>query len=86
MTQVDFKKVQFWVQIHDLGPEKFSRESAQIIGDKIGAFIETDQEVENVHKTCIRMKVEVNIDNPLMSGFWWTNSKGVEQWANIKQG
>lgn len=46
--------------------------------------METEDDVENVHMNYIRMKVEVNNDNPLMPGFWWRNSKGKEQWANIK--
>lgn len=84
ITHIDFKRVQFWVQVHDLGLEKFSSESARTIGDTIETFVETEEGIEKGNKTYIRMKVEVNIDNPLVSGFWWTNSKGSEQWANMK--
>lgn len=72
------------MQVHDLGLEKFSRENTQVIGDQIGIFVKTDEDVESKHKTYIRMKVEVNIYNPIMVGFWWTKSKEMEQCVSIK--
>lgn len=30
------------------------------------------------------MKVEVNVQNPLMVGFWWTNSRGADEWTSVK--
>lgn len=30
------------------------------------------------------IKVDVNVEDPLMSGFWWTNSRSEEQWTSIK--
>lgn len=84
LAQVDFKRVQFWGQVHNHRLEIFSLENVQVIGDKLDYFIKTEEDVENVHKTYIRMKVEVVVQNPLMVGFWWTNSQGVEQWASIK--
>lgn len=64
-----FHNSSFWVQVHELGLKKLSRENAHIIGDQIGTFIQTDEEVECKQRTYIRMKVEVNIDQPLMVGF-----------------
>lgn len=32
----------------------------------------------------IRMKAEVNVGEPFLSGFWWTNVKGNDKWATIK--
>lgn len=29
----------------------------------------------------MRVKVDVEVNNPLMVGFWWTNSQGVEKWV-----
>lgn len=52
------------MQVHDLGLREFSWEKAQVRSDQIGVFIETDEEVESKHKIYIRMKVEVNSDNP----------------------
>lgn len=79
LAHVDFNKVQFWVQVHDFGLEKFSVENTQVIGNKIGSFIETGEEVESTQKSYMRMNVDVNVEDPLMVGFSWTNSRGVEQ-------
>lgn len=56
LAHVDFKKVQFLVQVHDLGLEKFSSENATVIGEKNGDFIETEENVESAYKTYTWMK------------------------------
>lgn len=35
-------------------------------------------------KSYVRLKVIVDMEKPLMVGFWWKNSEGNEIWANIK--
>lgn len=74
LAHIEFKWVQFWVQVHDLRVEKFSFENAKVIGEQIGRFIESEKEVENVQKTFVILKVEVNVEEQLMTGFWWVNS------------
>lgn len=37
-----------------------------------------------MQKTYIHMKVEVNVETPIIARFWWTNSRGAEQWVPIK--
>lgn len=32
----------------------------------------------------MRMRVEINDNNPLMARFWWTNSQGKYRWASVK--
>lgn len=51
LTIVDLKEKKIWVQIHEVGPEKFNTENAQKIGNSIGKYIETDREVENLSKS-----------------------------------
>lgn len=65
--------------MHDVGLEKFSKENAERVGNQMGRFIETDEGVENIHKTVMRLKVEVNVKEPLLAGFWWKNSQGDEK-------
>lgn len=60
--------------MHDLGLKKYSSENAKVIGEKIGKFIQTEEEIEKAQKTYIRLKVEVNVEEWLMLGFWWVNS------------
>lgn len=53
---MDLKK-QCWVQIHDLGLEKFNTENARRISDNISEYIETDEEVENITKVTFTRKL-----------------------------
>lgn len=69
LNVVDFKRIQFWVQIHDLGLEKFNMENAQRIGNSIGRYIETHKEVENKSNSYLHLKVVVDTEKPLMVGF-----------------
>lgn len=84
MNEVEFNKVIFWVQIHDLGYKKFSMSNARKIGDRIGKCIEVESDEALRNRSYIRLKVEVEVDKPLMLRFWWTNSQGKEKWASIK--
>lgn len=86
IKDVDFNKVNFWVQIHDLGLEKFSTENVSKIGNKIENCMEVEQDIETTRRSCMRMKVDIDVGKPLMVRFWWTNSKGVDRWASIKYG
>lgn len=73
--------VQFWVQIHDVRLEIFN---AAKIGNKIGKFIEVEKEIEKATSCHLRMKVEVDVSQSLLDGFWWKNSEGKENWVSIK--
>lgn len=70
LAVVDFKKIQFWVQINDLRLEKFSTENAQMIGNSIGEYIETYKEVEDISNSYLRLKVVVDTEKSLTTGFW----------------
>lgn len=46
LQAVNFTKIQFWVQSHELGLEKF-----------IGEFIETEGRIEDINRNYMRLKV-----------------------------
>lgn len=46
--------------------------------------MEVEQNVEKTRRIYIRMEVDIDVNDPLMFGFWWTNSQGVEIWVSIK--
>lgn len=73
---VYFNKVIFWVQIHDLGLEKFSTENAWKIGNQIGQCREIEHDIETTKKSYMRMKVQIYVNELLMAGLWWTISQG----------
>lgn len=47
-------------------------------------FIKTEKELESTHKIVMRLKVEVDVKNPLLAEFWWTNSQSDKKGATIK--
>lgn len=51
LTVVDFTKIQFWAQLHDLGLEKFRTENARRIRDKTREYVKTNKEVSNLSKS-----------------------------------
>lgn len=69
LAAIDFKNIQFWVQIHDVGLEKFI-ESAQRIENSIGEYVETYKDAEDISNSHLRLKVVVDTEKPLMAGFW----------------
>lgn len=81
---MDFKRIQFWVQVLDLVQKKFSAEDAQKIENSIGKYIETDSGIENISKCYLRLKVVVDTQKLLKTRFWWMNSQKSEIWVNIK--
>lgn len=62
LATFDFTKIQLWVQIQYLSLEKFSTENTQRIGNRIGEYIETDREVENLSKSYLCLKVVVDTE------------------------
>lgn len=66
--EIDFGRVQMWVQIHGLSLEMFNKQNAQCIGDSIGQCLRTE-DVQTMHlRTFLRVQVDVDISMPLMSG------------------
>lgn len=55
VNDAEFNKVMFWVEVHDLGLEKFSTENAQIIGNKIGKCVEIESNVESTQMSYMRL-------------------------------
>lgn len=43
--------------------------------------VEPDQVMNQ--KSFMRMKLEINIASPLVSGFWWSNARGEEKWVSV---
>lgn len=84
LEAINYDKIQFLTQVHELKFEKFILENTRLIDNYIGPCIEVDKEVEQPNRNYVWMKVEVNVDKPLLAGFWWMNSQGKDQWAFIK--
>lgn len=86
ITDVQFNKLQFWVQIHGLEVEKFNKQNAERIGESMGNVLEVDEIMGpmGLDRDFVRIKVEVDILKPLQAGFWYRQRNGEVGRATIK--
>lgn len=68
VDEVDFGRVQVWVQVHGLSLEMFNTQNAQSIGDSIGKCLRVEEVHTMQQRTLIR----------------WVDSRGKEKWASIR--
>lgn len=50
----------------------------------MGKCKEGEEQEHQIRRVYMRIKVEMNNEEPLLAGFRWKNSKGQEKWAEIK--
>lgn len=82
--EVDFSQLSIWVQVHGLSPTMLNEANATSVAATIGKCTDMEQELEMQRRGYIRMKVEVEVAEPLKPGFWWSNERGQEKWADIR--
>lgn len=83
LSGVDFGKLQVWVQVHGLSPQMINGENAEAIAGLVGQFVGMDKEDDMQNRGYLRLKVGLDVEQPLKSGFWWTDDEGGDQWAKI---
>lgn len=76
VTDIDFSKMQTWVQVHGLSLEMMNEVNATIIANSMGRCIRIEESQIMNQRTYLRLLVEVDIDGPLMPGFNWVDSRG----------
>lgn len=64
-SELDLHTVQFWVRIYDLPLKLRSDLMARKLGDLVGKFLEVDQRDTNRMGKSIRIKVDIDLRNPL---------------------
>lgn len=88
ITDLDFSKCPFWVQIHGLPVGKMSRSNAEIIGRRFGKLLAIEASTEEIllSRSFLRVKVEINVNLPLPKGFWLKRKpdKGRDLWISYK--
>lgn len=83
-SEMDFNSSPFWVQIHGLPVEKMTKVNAEIIGKRFARLlgIEAISDGLLIQRSFLRVRVEVNISQPIPKGFWMrqTNPVGRDLW------
>ncbi|KAJ1392993.1 Zinc finger, CCHC-type [Sesbania bispinosa] len=70
--EIDFSRTSFWIQIHGLPLDMMSTGNAARIMSKVGEVMEVENPCAegNLLRTFIRIRVLVNIQEPLPTGCW----------------
>lgn len=75
VADIDFGRVQIWVQIHGLSLDMFNNQNANSIANSIGRCIRIEDAQVMQQRTFLRLQVDIEISEPLMPGFKWVDSK-----------
>lgn len=78
INDIQFHMIQFWIQIHGLEVEKFSKQNAEKICERIGTVIEVGDILGpmGIDRDYLRIKVEIDTMKQLLASFWYTRRNG----------
>ncbi|KAJ4837339.1 hypothetical protein Tsubulata_044615 [Turnera subulata] len=84
--QVDLSRTLFWIQVYGLPIELMTEENAEAIGKSLAGLEEIDSSLENIigKEIVFRLKVEVDVDFPLVTGFFYKDEKGLRRWVRFR--
>ncbi|RYQ90697.1 hypothetical protein Ahy_B09g096725 isoform A [Arachis hypogaea] len=86
IDEVNYNQLPIWIQIHGLPYDKINKSNAEKIGAILGRVITAeDPFVErNMLRPFLRVRVEIDIQLPLKTGFWFKKFDGSHAWASLK--
>ncbi|OMO49877.1 hypothetical protein COLO4_38315 [Corchorus olitorius] len=86
MALLDFKGIQFWIQIHNLPRELLTKQNGEKIGHSLGEVIEVEEPRGRfgLNRGFLPMRIIVDSERPLVPGFWFPSGDGDKRWADIK--
>ncbi|KAK9273138.1 hypothetical protein L1049_017945 [Liquidambar formosana] len=86
LEEIDFHSYPLWVQVHGLPPDFKSSDNASKIGPKIGVLLDVDvpRSGQLVWNQFIRVRVDVDVRNPLKTGFLLKRAAMPEVWVQFK--
>lgn len=67
--EVDFTRISFWIQVHNVPLGWFSERSARNVGRMVGDVIEVE-DPRKIPRDFLRVKVKINGRRSLVAGFW----------------
>lgn len=77
-TNLALKDLPFWIQVHGLAPNQMNPINAKAIDNLIGQFVEVNLAQEGVigYPSDFRLCTQVNMEKPLILGFYSKKSDG----------
>ncbi|KAI8571721.1 hypothetical protein RHMOL_Rhmol01G0141500 [Rhododendron molle] len=84
VSEIQFQHYPFWVQIHGLPVEKMCRANSETIGKRFGKLIaiEVAPSTTLLSHSFLRVKVEINISQPLPKGFMLRRKTRRDLWIS----
>ncbi|RYR14789.1 hypothetical protein Ahy_B04g071489 [Arachis hypogaea] len=86
IDEVNYNQLPIWVQIHGLPYDKINIKNDEKIGAIVGRVIGAeDPFVEgNMLRSFLRVRVEINVQMALKTGFWFKRNDGSHSWVEFK--
>ncbi|KAH7858161.1 hypothetical protein Vadar_020707 [Vaccinium darrowii] len=88
VSELNFNICPFWVQIHGLPVEKLNRANAEFIGKRMGKLkaLEAAPDGFCLARGFLRIRVDINIEQPLPRGFWLRarTDSNRDRWISFK--
>ncbi|KAJ4851132.1 hypothetical protein Tsubulata_003208 [Turnera subulata] len=84
--QIDLSKTTFWIQVFGLPVDFLSEENAIAIGKSFAGLVEIDSCLDNIvgKESFIRLKVCVDVNLPLATGFFFKDERNICHWVRFK--
>ncbi|RYR78949.1 hypothetical protein Ahy_A01g003810 [Arachis hypogaea] len=78
--------MEFWIQVHGLPIEKLNAETAKCIGNMIGIVGEVENPIKEgtLQRNFLRIRVAINITQPLQTGFWLNRGDNPKTWISFR--
>lgn len=85
INQTQFKTSTFIVQIHGFPPMYMHEGTTRLVGSKIGKIHNS-----SLNRKCVvaqrylKLRMDINIENPIPAGFFFGKREGYEVWIQFK--
>lgn len=85
LDEVSFSRCNFWLQIHNLPPNRRNQDNIRRIANHVGNFLQFDASstFEHLHKF-VRVQVRINVQGTLCPGSYITKENGEKLWLSFK--
>lgn len=85
LEEIDLESMSVWVQIHGLTLDQMVENNARLLGQQIGRVIDTGKnEKDGIVRGFLRVRVDLNISEPLVQGTWVQSRGGSRIWVEFK--
>ncbi|KAK3038525.1 hypothetical protein RJ639_029325 [Escallonia herrerae] len=86
LVEVDLSKSPFWVRVYGLPPNRMTTNNAITIGRRIGDLQQIDSSKDGRlgEKGFLRLRVEIDIENPLPRGFATKREGREDAWIQFR--